>query len=62
VQGNYSAGNLTFFLKFTATDASDAMKVEDDIGNNEPRFLFGMHHDPAVGMSAVESINGSVPN
>jgi uncharacterized protein (TIGR02001 family) len=42
VQGNYSAGNLTFFVKFTATDASDDMKVEDDIGNNEARFLFGV--------------------
>jgi len=42
VQGNYSAGNLSFFVKFTATDASDEMKVESDIGNNEPRFLFGV--------------------
>jgi uncharacterized protein (TIGR02001 family) len=40
VQGNYSAGNLTFFLKFTATDSD--IEVEDDIGNNEPRFLFGV--------------------
>ncbi len=42
VQGTYSAGNLTFFLKFTATDTSEELEVEDDIGNNEPRFLFGV--------------------
>ena len=42
VQGNYSAGNLTFFLKFTATDTSDEMEVTDNIGNNEPRFIFGV--------------------
>ena len=42
VQGNYAAGNFTFFGKFTGTDASEALEVTDDVGNNEPRFLFGV--------------------
>jgi uncharacterized protein (TIGR02001 family) len=42
VQGNYSASHLNFFVKFTATDASGAMQVKGDVGNNEPRFLFGV--------------------
>ena len=42
VQANYTAGNFTIFGKFTGTDASGNLKVEDDIGNNEPRFLIGV--------------------
>jgi len=42
VQGNYVAGNFTIFGKFTGTDASGASKIEDDVGNNEPRFLIGV--------------------
>ena len=42
VQANYVAGNFTIFGKFTGTDASGAMKVTDDVGNNEPRFLVGV--------------------
>jgi uncharacterized protein (TIGR02001 family) len=42
LQANYSAGNVTFFGKFTGTDASGAAKITDDIGNNEPRFLIGL--------------------
>ena len=42
VQANYAAGNLTFFVKFTATDADESLEVTDDIGNNEPRALFGV--------------------
>ena len=42
VQGNYTVKNVTFFLKFTATDTDEALEVSDDIGNNEPRFLFGV--------------------
>jgi uncharacterized protein (TIGR02001 family) len=42
VQGNYTAGNVTFFVKFTATDSDEALEVTTDIGNNEPRFLAGV--------------------
>jgi uncharacterized protein (TIGR02001 family) len=42
VQANYTAGKVTFFGKFTGTDASGDAKVRDDIGNNEPRFLIGL--------------------
>ena len=42
VQANYTAGNFTIFAKFTGTDASGGMKVKDDIGNNEARFLVGV--------------------
>jgi uncharacterized protein (TIGR02001 family) len=42
VQANYTAGSYTIFAKFTGTDASGNLKVEDDIGNNEPRFLVGV--------------------
>jgi uncharacterized protein (TIGR02001 family) len=42
VQANYTAGNFTIFGKFTGTDASGNLKVEGDIGNNEPRFLIGV--------------------
>jgi uncharacterized protein (TIGR02001 family) len=42
VQANYTAGNFTIFGKFTGTDASGGLKVEGDIGNNEPRFLLGV--------------------
>jgi uncharacterized protein (TIGR02001 family) len=42
VQGNYTAGNFTVFAKFTGTDASGAMKVETDSGNNEARILVGV--------------------
>jgi uncharacterized protein (TIGR02001 family) len=42
VQGNFTAGNFTIFGKFTGTDASGGAKVEDDVWNNEPRFLIGV--------------------
>jgi len=42
VQANYAASNLTFFVKFTATDTDDVLEVTGDIGNNEPRALFGV--------------------
>jgi uncharacterized protein (TIGR02001 family) len=42
VQANYTAGNFTIFAKFTGTDASGGLKIEDDIGNNEPRVLVGV--------------------
>jgi len=42
VQANYVAGHFTIFGKFTGTDASGGLKVEDDIFNNEPRFLIGV--------------------
>lgn len=42
VQANYTAGQFTIFGKFTGTDASGEWKVEDDIFNNEPRFLIGV--------------------
>ena len=40
VQANYVAGKFTIFGKFTGTEG-DA-KVEDDVFNNEPRFLVGV--------------------
>ncbi|HEY6126094.1 MAG TPA: TorF family putative porin, partial [Steroidobacteraceae bacterium] len=42
VQGNFTAGKFTIFGKFTGTDASGDFKVEDDVFNNEPRFLVGV--------------------
>ena len=42
VQANYTAGNFTIFGKFTGTDASGDEKIEEDIGNNEPRLLVGV--------------------
>jgi hypothetical protein len=42
VQGNFTAGNFTLFAKFTGTDASGAVKVTTDSGNNEPRVLIGV--------------------
>jgi uncharacterized protein (TIGR02001 family) len=42
VQANYTLGNFTLFGKFTGTDASGAMKVKTDSGNNEARVLVGV--------------------
>ena len=42
VQANYATSNLTFFVKFTATDTDESLEVTGDIGNNEPRALFGV--------------------
>jgi uncharacterized protein (TIGR02001 family) len=42
VQANYTAGDFTLFAKFTGTDASGSEKIEDDVLNNEPRFLIGV--------------------
>ncbi len=42
VQGNWTVGNFTIFAKFTGTDASDKLKVEDDVNNNEPRASIGV--------------------
>jgi uncharacterized protein (TIGR02001 family) len=40
-QLNWAVGHFTIFGKVTGTDASE-FKVEDDIGNNETRFLVGV--------------------
>lgn len=40
-QVNWAVGHFTIFGKVTGTDASE-FKVEDDIGNNETRFLVGV--------------------
>lgn len=40
VQGNFTAGNFTLFLKFTGTEGD--VEIEDDVGNNEARFLVGV--------------------
>lgn len=40
VQVNWAVNNFTLFAKFTGTDG-DA-EVEDDVFNNEPRFLVGV--------------------
>lgn len=40
VQLNYSINNFTIFGKFTGTDGDG--EVEDDVFNNEPRFLVGV--------------------
>jgi len=42
LQGNFTAGKFNIFAKFTGTDASGLQKVEDDVNNNEPRFLIGV--------------------
>ena len=42
VQGNYATSKLTFFVKVTATDTDESLEVTGDIGNNEPRGLFGV--------------------
>jgi uncharacterized protein (TIGR02001 family) len=41
VQANFTAGKVTLFAKFTGTDASGLLKVDGDVGNNEPRILVG---------------------
>jgi len=40
VQLNYAVNNFTIFGKFTGTDGDG--EVEDDVFNNEPRFLIGV--------------------
>jgi uncharacterized protein (TIGR02001 family) len=40
VQANYTVGNFTVFGKFTGTDGD--FEVEDDVNNNEARFLVGV--------------------
>jgi len=40
-QVNWAVGHFTLFGKVTGTDASQ-FKVEDDVGNNETRFLVGV--------------------
>ena len=42
VTGNVTVGNFKIFGKFTGTDASGDLKIEDDANNNEPRFLIGV--------------------
>jgi uncharacterized protein (TIGR02001 family) len=42
IQANYAVGDFTIFAKFTGTDASGDEKIEDDLFNNEPRFLVGV--------------------
>ncbi len=38
----YSNWNFNFALKLTGTDASGAVKIEDDVFNNEPRLVFSV--------------------
>ena len=40
VQLNYTAGKFTLFGKFTGTEGD--LEVEDDVNNNEARFLVGV--------------------
>jgi uncharacterized protein (TIGR02001 family) len=42
IGGTYTFSNFNISLKFTGTDASGDLKIEDDIGNNEGRVVLSV--------------------